>query len=114
MALQMPTSGIPSRLVAAAQPTSINGRLRGTLPPRCMVRVGVGCKFGYFSKPAPVIDKFEVRRPARTGEVAECMVRRPTAREKRRVDRQVCANVFGLCVERRKLLAMMSCAACSS
>ncbi len=29
----------------------------------------------------------------------ECMVRRLTAREKRRIDRQVCANVFGLCVE---------------
>jgi hypothetical protein len=26
----------------------------------------------------------------------KCMVRRPTAREKRRVDRQICANVFGL------------------
>jgi len=34
------------------------------------------------------------------GEVPEiCMVRRLTAREKRRVDRQICANVFGLCVE---------------
>jgi len=29
----------------------------------------------------------------------ECMVRRPTAREKRRVERQVCANVFGLLLE---------------
>src|ERR1700733_926034 len=29
----------------------------------------------------------------------KCMVRRTTAREKRRVDRQVCANVFGLQVE---------------
>jgi hypothetical protein len=27
------------------------------------------------------------------------MIRRRTAREKRRVDRQICANVFGLCVE---------------
>jgi len=27
------------------------------------------------------------------------MVRRQTARERRRVDRQICANVFGLCVE---------------
>jgi hypothetical protein len=30
----------------------------------------------------------------------KCMVRRATAREKRRIDRQVCANVFGLQVER--------------
>jgi hypothetical protein len=29
----------------------------------------------------------------------QCMVRRTIAREKRRVDRQICANVFGLCVE---------------
>ena len=31
----------------------------------------------------------------------KCMVRRLTAREKRRADRQICANVFGLCVESR-------------
>jgi hypothetical protein len=29
----------------------------------------------------------------------KCMVRRTTAREKRRAYRQICANVFGLCVE---------------
>jgi hypothetical protein len=33
------------------------------------------------------------------GQFPKCMVRRATAREKRRGDRQVCANVFGLWVE---------------
>jgi hypothetical protein len=33
------------------------------------------------------------------GQFHKCMVRRLTAREKRRADRQICANVFGLCVE---------------
>jgi hypothetical protein len=35
-------------------------------------------------------------RPSAQFTFPKCMVRRPTAREKGRVDRQVCADVFGL------------------
>jgi competence protein ComEA len=47
--------------------------------------------------PAGVYDKISGMVIAK--QPPKCMVRRPTAREKRRADRQICANVFGLCVE---------------
>jgi hypothetical protein len=37
--------------------------------------------------------------PPRCRSSPKCMVLRLAAREKRRADRQICANVFGLCVE---------------